>query len=123
MPRSGKGKRKATGNDSESSSDSSAEDAPDRDHGPSPKRPHLHSSARVKQVAMAKIASKSGSSSKGLAIFTSLVNNANLTAAHVETNRGLRSSSSSKRPCGDSSTRSHVDKPVFPSYFYIHGQI
>ena len=114
MPRSGKGKRKATGN--VSSSASSAEDAPD--HGPSMKRSRRRSPVRIKQVAMAKLASKSGSSSKtgssskGLASFASLINNANLTAARVETNRGLRSSSSSK---GGSSSQSHMNKPVFAS--------
>jgi len=113
MPHSRKGKWKATGN--VSSSASSAEDV--LDHGLSTKKSRRRSPVRVKKVAMAKAASKSGSSSKGLASFESLINNSSLTAAQEKTNRGLQSSSSSK---GSSSTRSRVDKPVFASYFYVH---
>jgi len=58
------------------------------------KRSHLSSPARVRQAALVKVKAKSGSSesSKGLASFAALVNNANLSAARAETNRGLRSS-------------------------------
>lgn len=122
MPGSRKGKRKATGN--VSSSASSAEDVPDR--GPSTKKTKKkscrRSPVRVKEVAIAK-ASKSGSDSKGLASFESLINNSNLTAAREETNRGLKSTSSSKGSRGSSSTQSHADKPVFASFFYLHDQI
>jgi len=59
------------------------------------KRSRLSSPARVRQAALAKVKAKSGSSSKGLAGFAALVNNANLSAARAETNRGLRSGSSS----------------------------
>ena len=119
MPGSRKGKRKATGN--VSSSASSAEDVPDR--GPSTKKKsRRRSPVRVKEVAIAK-ASKSGSESKGLASFESLINNSNLTAAREETNRGLKSTSSSKGSRGSSSTQSHADKPVFASYFYLHDRI
>ena len=122
MPRSRKGKQKATR--SVSLSSSSGEDATNQ--GPSTKRSRLHSPVRVKQVAVAKLlASKSGSSSKGLAGLASLVNNANLTAACVETNRGLQStSSSSKVSHGGSSTQTGADKQVFDSltYSYVHDQ-
>lgn len=62
------------------------------------KRSRRNSPARVREVALAKVASKSksNSSSKGLAGFAALVSNANLSAARTETSRGLRSSSSSK---------------------------
>ena len=117
MTRSRKGKQKATR--SVSLSSSSAEDATDQ--GPSTKRSHLHSPVRVKQIMMAKLASKSGSSLKGLASFASLVNNANLTAARVETNWGLRSStsSSSKVSRGGSSTQPRADKQVFGSLTFM----
>ena len=116
MPRSRKGKQKATR--SVSLSSSSGEDATNQ--GPSTKRSRLHSPVRVKQVAVAKLlASKSGSSSKGLAGFASLVNNAKLTAARVETNWGLRSSSSSKVSHGGLSTQPRADKQVFGSLTYF----
>ena len=115
MPRSRKGKQKATR--AVSLSSSSADDATNQ--GPSTKRSRLHSPVRVKQVVMAKLASKSGSSSKGLAGFASLVNNAKLTAARVETNRGLRSSSSSKVSHGGLSTQPRADKQVFGSLTYF----
>ena len=114
MPRSRKGKQKATRSVSLSSSVEDL-DSDAADQGPSTKRFRLHSPVRVKQIAMAKLASKSGSSSKGLAGFASLVNNANLTAARVETNRGLRSTSSSKVSHGGSSTQPRADKQVFGS--------
>ena len=63
------------------------------------KRSRLSSPARVRQAALAKVKAKSGSSSKGLAGFAALVNNANLSAARAETNRGLRSGSSSSNAC------------------------
>ena len=89
-----KGKRKASPSPSPSSS------SVDNDNGLSvhTKRLRRSSPARVRQVALAKVASKSrpGSSSKGLAGFAALVNNANLSAARAETSRGLRSSSSSR---------------------------
>lgn len=116
MSRSQKGKRKVTDN----ASTSSAEDAPDTQAGLSMKRSCHCSPVRIKQVAMAKLSSKAGSSSKGLASFASLINNANLTAARVETNHGLRSSSSSK---SGSSSQSRINKLVFASYFYVHDQI
>ena len=85
MPHSRKGKWKASG--SVSSPSSSAEDAADQ--GPLTKRSRLHSPVHIKKVAMAKLASKTGLSSRVLASFASLVNNSNLTAACVETNCGL----------------------------------
>ena len=122
MPGSHKGKQKATGN--VSSSASSAEDVPDC--GPSTKKTKKKSRhcspVCVKEVAIAK-ASKSGSDSKGLASFESLINNSNLTAAREETNRGLKSTSSSKGSWGSSSTQSHADKLVFASFFYLHNRI
>ena len=120
MPRSRKGKQKATR--SVSLSSSSDEDATKQ--GPSSKRSRLHSPVHVKQVAMAKLASKSGSTSKGLAGLASLVNNAILTAARVETNRGLRSSSSSKVSHGGSGTQFRADKQVFGSVTHsrVHNQ-
>ena len=61
------------------------------------KRPRLNSPARVRQAALAKVAStsKSGSSSKGLAGFAALINTASLSAARKETNQGLRRSGAS----------------------------
>lgn len=49
----------------------------------------LSSAVRVKQAVLAKIASKSNSSSssKGLAGFAALINNTNLSAARLETNK------------------------------------
>ena len=89
--RKGKGKRKASPSPSPSPSSVDNDDA-HLVH----KRPRRSSPARVRQVALAKVASKSksNSSSKGLAGFAALVNNANLSAARAETSRGLRSSSS-----------------------------
>jgi hypothetical protein len=74
---------------------------PDQSHSVT-KRFRLSSPVRVKQAALAKVVSKSksSSSSKGLAGFAALVNNANLSAACTETNRGLRSGSSSSRSRG-----------------------
>ena len=71
------------------SASSSSEDAPLAGQGLLIKRSCLHSPVHVKQVVMIKLASKSGSTSKGLAGFATLVNNANLTAVHVKTNCGL----------------------------------
>ncbi len=92
----GKGKQKA----SPSPSPSSAEDdsAEDNVHFVD-KKIRLSSPARVRNVALAKVASKSksGSSSKGLASFATLVNNTSLSAAWAEMSRGLHSSSSSSR--------------------------
>jgi hypothetical protein len=85
-----KGKRKAS--PSPAASSSSDNDEAHLVH----KRSRRNSPARVRQVALAKVASKSNSSSKGLAGFAALVNKANLSAAQTETSRGLRSSSSSK---------------------------
>ena len=87
-----KGKRKASPSPSSSSVDN------DNAHLVHTKRPRRSSSAQVRQVALAKVASKSrsDSSSKGLAGFAALVNKANLSAARAETSRGLRSSSSSR---------------------------
>lgn len=81
-----KGKRKASPSPSLSSSGKSDDDA----HVIC-KRSRLSSPARVRQAALAKVKAKSGSSSKGLAGFKALINNANLSAAWAETNRGLRS--------------------------------
>ena len=94
----GKGKRKAS--PSPSPSAASAEDDSAEDNvrliG---KKIRLSSPARVRNVALAKVASKSksGSSSKGLASFATLVNNTSLSAAWAEMSRGLHSSSSSSR--------------------------
>ena len=116
MPDSCKGKWKATSN--VSSSASLAEDVPD--HGPSTKKSCHCSSVHIKKIAVAKATSKSGSLSKGLASFESLINNSSLTAAQVETNHGLQSVSSLK---GSSSTQSHADKPVFALYSHVYDQI
>ncbi|KAF8800930.1 hypothetical protein BYT27DRAFT_7227074 [Phlegmacium glaucopus] len=109
-PSKGKGKRKA----SPSPSSSSVEDDSITDTSrPVVKRIRLSSPARVKQAAMAKMVSKSklSSSSKGLAGFTALVNNANLSAARMETNHGLRSGSSSLRSRGGgASAKSKAEK-------------
>ena len=86
-----KGKRKASPSPAASSSS-----VDDDDTHLVHKRLRRNSPARVRQVALAKVASKSNSSSKGLAGFAALVNKANLSAAKTETSRGLRSSSSSK---------------------------
>lgn len=105
MARSRKGKRRA----------SSSEPFPfveDADHGPSTKRSRLQSPERIKLIAKAKLASKLGSSSKGLAGLASLVNDANLAVARGETNRGLRSTSFSKGSRSGPSTQSHEDKQV-----------
>ena len=102
-----KGKRKA----SPSPSASSDNDDTHSVH----KRPRRGSSARVRQVALAKVASKSksDSSSKGLAGFTALVNNANLSAARAETSRGLRSSSLSRFRGVDAKSRDAKTVRIF----------
>ena len=89
-----KGKRKASPSPSPSSSSVDNDDA----HSV-PKRLRHSSPARVRQVALAKVGSKSksDSSSKVLAGFAALVNNSNLSAARAETSRGLRSSSRFRR--------------------------
>ena len=91
----GKGKRVAspTPTPSASDDDNSVADQPP----PATKRLRIRSPDRVKKVALAKV-SKASSSSKGLAGFAALVNNANLSAACMETNRDLCSGSSSSRP-------------------------
>ncbi len=106
----GKGKRKAS--PSLSPSSSSANESDDDTHVVR-KRTRLTSPARVKQAALAKVASKSlsSSSSKGLAGFAALVNKANLSAAQAETSRGLRSVSSS-RFRGGASARVKGEKTV-----------
>ena len=73
----------------------------------------LTSPVRVKQIALAKVESKSKSSSslKGLAGFSALVNNVNLLAAQTETIHGLQSGSSSTRLRG-STSRSKAGKMV-----------
>lgn len=78
------------------------------------KKSRLTSPARVKQAVLAKVANKSklGSSSKGLAGFAALVNNSNLAAARKETNRGLRSGSSSTQTRGGTSAKSKTGKTV-----------
>ena len=95
-PSTGKGKRKASPSPSPSSVEK--ESIPDQSH-PVIKKLCLSSPAWVKQAALAKMVSKSksSSSSKGLAGFTAMVNNASLSATHMETNHGLRSGSSSSR--------------------------
>src|SRR5260221_12316934 len=71
----------------------------EEDTNPVSKRICLTSPARVIRVASAK-ASKTSSSSKGLAGFAALVNNANLSAARAETGCGLRPGSSSSKAHG-----------------------
>ena len=59
---------------------------------PPNKRLHISSPECVQHAALAKISA--GSSSKGLAGCAALVNNSNLSAGHMETIQGMRSSSS-----------------------------
>jgi hypothetical protein len=59
------------------------------------------------------VASKSNSSSKGLAGFAALVNKANLSAAKTETSRGLRSSSSSKFQGVGATSREEKTEDIF----------
>jgi hypothetical protein len=98
MSRRSSGKRKASTPPLARSPSLSADesDAVSDDAKPAAKRLRLSSPARVKQVALAKLASssKSSSSSKGLAGFAALINSASLSAACKETNQGLRSGSS-----------------------------
>lgn len=106
----GKGKRKASPSPTPSSDERGS--TPDLIH-PSPKRLRLSSPERIKQAALAKVVSKSkaGSSSKGLAGFSALVNNANLSAARTETSLGLRSGT--RRSCrGGASTKPKAGKMV-----------
>jgi hypothetical protein len=109
----GKGKRKASPSPSPSSEESDSDVAPS---GLARKKIRLRSPATVKQVALAKVASKAGSSSKRLAGFAALVNNANLSAARAETSRGLRSGSSSRVRAG---IKSKDEKMVSISFFRI----
>ena len=94
MHRSSKGKKRQA-SPTPSLSSVEGESTPDRSHVV--KKSRLTSPARVRQAVLTKVANKSkiGSSSKGLAGFAALVNNLNLAAARTETNRGLRSGSSS----------------------------
>ena len=99
----GKGKRKA----SPSPIPSSGEEDSTPDHlqsRPSTKRFRLSSPAHVKQAALTKVVSKSKASysSKGMAGFATLINNANLLAVHTEMNHGLCPGSSSSRGGGPS---------------------
>lgn len=105
-----KGKRKASPSPSTSSSAIDSDDA-----HLAHKRPRRSSPARVTQVALAKVASKSksNSSSKGLAGFVALVNNANLSAARAETSRGLRSSSSSRFRVSDNKSKEERTVRIF----------
>lgn len=107
----GKGKRLASPSPSLSSVDDDEDAMLANSH--QIKRSRLTSPVRVKQIALAKVADKSKSSSslKGLAGFSALVNNANLLAARTETNRGLQSGSSSIRSRGGAS-RSKAGKTV-----------
>jgi hypothetical protein len=101
--RPSKGKRKASPSPSLSSVEGDSN--PDQSHPI--KRTRVSSPVRrVRQAVMAKVASKSNSSSssKGLAGFATLINNTNLSAARIETNHGLRSGSSSTRSRGGAGT-------------------
>lgn len=114
----GKGKRKAS--PSPSPSLASVEES-DSDVAPlAHKKIRLRSPARVKQVALAKVASKTGSSSKGLAGFAALVNNANLSAARAETSHGLRSGSSSSRFRAGIKSKNEKMVSCFFSYMNTH---
>ena len=106
--RSSKGKRKASPPASRSSDEDDPQDVLE-EHYPTKKR-RVSSPARVKQAALARVASTSmsgSSSKKGLAGFTALINSTSLAAARKETNRGLRSGSSSAKQshAGGSSTK------------------
>ena len=92
-----KGKRKASPSPSPSSIDDD-DDTTQPTVRVKSKKTRLNSPAQVRQRALANVAKSdpSGSSLKGLAGFTALVNNANLFAAGAETSRGLRSGSISK---------------------------
>jgi hypothetical protein len=109
-----KGKRKA------SPSPSSSAEESDENIPLVRKRTRLGSPARVKQAAMAKVASTSrkSSSSKGLAGFAALVNNSSLSAAKAEMTRGLRSGSSSgfRRGVG---AKSKEEKMVSHATFFL----
>ena len=91
----GKGKQVASPTPTLSSSDNdnSVTDQPP----PAKKCLQIQSPEWVKKMALVKV-SKAGSSSKGLAGFAALVNNAKLSAARTEMNQGLHSGSSSSRP-------------------------
>lgn len=117
----GKGKRKAS--PSPSSSSVEEDSTPDQSH-PSTKRFRLSSPACVKQAALAKMVgkSKASSPSKGMAGFAALVNNANLSAACSETNRGLRpqaGSSSSRSRSGGASAKPKAVKTVRQSVLLV----
>jgi len=119
-PSTGKGKQKASPSPSPSSVEE--ESIPDQSH-PVIKKLHLSSPAWVKQAALAKMVSKSksSSSSKGLAGFTAIVNNANLSAARMETNHGLcLGSSSSRSRSGGVIAKGKAGKTVWLSVSLLH---
>ena len=114
--RSSKGKRKASPPAPAPLSSDESDTALNERHPT--KKPRLSSPACVRQAAMVKVestSSKSGSSSKGMAGFAALINNANLSAARKETNQGLRSGSSSKR----SGSQSKAGRVVWFLYSFI----
>ena len=105
---SSKGKRKASPPASRFSDEDDPQDVLEELY-PTKKR-RVSSPARVKQAALARVASTSmsgSSSKKGLAGFTTLINSTSLAAAHKETNQGLCSGSSSAKQshAGGSSTK------------------
>ena len=106
--RSSKGQQKASPPASRSSDEDDQQDVLE-EHYPT-KKHRVSSPARVKQAALARVASTSmsgSSSKKGLAGFAALINSTSLAAACKETNRGLHSGSSSAKQshAGGSSTK------------------
>lgn len=118
--RPSKGKRKASPPAPSTSLHVSSDevDTDDLESHPT-KRPRLTSPARVRQAALAKVASKSSSSSKGLAGFAALINTASLSAARKETNQGLRPVASSSKRSRGAVSRSKAGRAVQVLFYFI----
>ena len=99
----GKSKRNSNFVPTPSEDDLSADQLP-----PPNKRLRISSPEHVQHAALAKITASS--SSKGLAGFAALVNNSNLSAAHMETIQGMRSGSSFTKSCNGAGAWSKAGK-------------
>ena len=117
--RPSKGKRKASPPAPSTSLHVSSDEVDTDDLEHPTKRPRLTSPARVRQAALAKVASKSSSSSKGLAGFAALINTASLSAARKETNQGLRPVASSSKRSRGAVSRSKTGRAVQVLFYFI----
>jgi hypothetical protein len=114
-PSKGKGKRLP------SPTNSSDEENMVRDRNIPSKRPRKASTERIQASALAKMANNATtSSSKGMAGFSALITNrTNLSAATLETNRGLKGGISGRRQGRTSAKSKAVAKAVWITIHFL----